>query len=195
MNKRYSAKDVAFDGLFSALSVMVMMSTYFLPVNRNLLGTMLLVFFACAYAKRKLVSGLITSGVIICLSFLLMDPLVVLFYVFPSLLFGLVLRKFVRKDKTIFYPCSIVLLTLLFFFESFLYTSFFLQENFIDYVMREGIDLSIFGVDQGTEAGRMGTWIGFVVLGVILAILETILFDNFREYYDQRIRFLVERKK
>lgn len=194
MNNRYSAKDVAFDSLFSSLSVLVMLTIYFLPFNRNLLGTILLIFFACAYAKRKLVSGIVTSTVILCLSFLFMDPLVVLFYVFPSLLFGLVLRHFVRKDKAIFYPFTIILLTVLFFFESFLYTSFFLQENFIDYVAREGIDLSLFGVDQTTDVGKMATWIGFIVIGIVLAIMETILFDSFREYYDERLRPLVERK-
>lgn len=190
----YTAKDVAFDALFSSLSMLLLLTIYFLPFNKNLMGTLLLMFFSCAYKKRKMTSCLITSLVIICLSFLFMDPLIVLFYVFPSLVFGLVFRKLMTSDKWIFYIIGFILFAALFFFESYLYTTFFMQEDFIQFIIKKGIDLSIFGVDQSSDVGRIGTIIGYCVVGCVMSICEVILFDYFKEYYDERIRHLVERK-
>ena len=49
----YTAKDVAFDALFSSLSMLLLLTIYFLPFNKNLMGTLLLMFFSCAYKKKK----------------------------------------------------------------------------------------------------------------------------------------------
>mgnify|MGYP004700175891 FL=1 len=98
------------------------------------------------------------------------------------------------SDKWIFYIIGFILFAALFFFESYLYTTFFMQEDFIQFIIKKGIDLSIFGVDQSSDAGRLGTIIGYCVVGCVMSICEVVLFDYFREYYDERIRHLVERK-
>lgn len=190
---RYQAKDVAFDGLFSALAVLLLSSLYFLPFNRNFMATLLLMGFACAYARRKAFSALVSSVSILALSFLFMDPLVVLFYVFPSLLFGFLFRRVVSRGKALFYSASIALFALLFFLESYLYTTFFLGEDFVSYVLREGIDLTLFGFDPSSGDGPWIVGISFLALSALTAILESILFQAFREWYDERLRFLVER--
>lgn len=192
--KKYTAKDVAFDGLFSALSVLVLMMLYYMPFNKNLMGTVLLMFFACAYCKRKTFSCVVASFVITAISFLFMDPLVVVFFVLPSVIFGTLARHLVHKQKAVFYTISIVLFVALFFLENFLYTTFFLQEDFISYIARKGIDLSLFGVDQTTDAGMMWTMIGYFVFGGIISVCEAVLFGYFVEYYDNNLRPLVERK-
>lgn len=194
MNKNgYTARDVSFDAMFASLMVLLLLTFYFLPFNRNLMGSLLLMALACAYEKRSLGSVVMTSLVISCLSFLFMDPLIVLFYVIPSLMVGIFARKTLRLNKPMFYLVSIILFALLFLMESFLYTSFFLQEDFIGYIARNGIDLSIFGVDQTTDVGRMITIIGYCVAAGILSICESVLLEYGRQYYDERLRMLVER--
>lgn len=192
--KVYTAKDVAFDAMFASLSVLLLLTFYFLPFNKNLMGSLLLIFFSCAYEKRSLLSCYMTSLVIVCISFLFMDPLIVLFYVFPSLLFAIFVRKIMSTSKPVFYVTSFLMFALLFLFESYLYTSFFLQEDFIGYIARKGIDLSIFGVDQTTDVGRNITIIGFCVAEGVMALCEAVILDYARQYYDDRLRFLVERK-
>ena len=188
MKKTY---DMVKDSLFCAIVCsLIILSNVFAVLSNILFSFLLVVFIACYFQNKKAVRPLISSAVILAISFILINPFDVILFVLPGLILGCISSLFLEKyyKHKVFY----LVLSLVFFVVNFLielgYAKMIMNVDFIQYILMD----EIFFLPKTMQNFTTVMVIVYFVLIVLISYMESLILKNSNILYKRRIKKIIK---
>lgn len=188
MKKTYN---IVKDSLFCAIvCTLIILSNLFAILSNILFSFFLVVFIACYFQNKSPVRSLMSSVVILSISFILINPLDVLVFIIPGLVLGVIASLFLEK----FYCFKLfyLALSIIFFIANFVielgYAKLIMNMDFIQYILLD--DLSILPENvQNLTVFIVGL---YFILMALISFMEAIILKNSNIIYKRRIKKIIK---
>lgn len=183
--------DMVRDSLFCAIVCsLIILSNVFALLSNILFSFLLVVFIACYFQNKKTVRPLISSAVILALSFILINPFDVILFVLPGLILGCISSLFLEKyykHKSFYLVLSLIFFAVNFFIE-FGYAKLIMNVDFLQYILMDEISF----LPEAIENFTVIMVIVYFVLIALISFMESIILKNSNIIYKRRIKKIIK---
>ena len=188
MKKTY---DIVKVSIFCALvCTLIIISNLFAILSNMLFSFFLVVFIACYFQNKVAIRTIMSSVVILIISFLLVNPIDVLLFIIPGLILGVIASLFLEKYSR--FKWFYLVLSVIFFGVNFVveigYAKLIMNMDFIQYVIYdEGFNFPI-----DLQKFTVFIVVGYLVLMALISFMEAIILRNSNIIYQRRIKKIIK---
>lgn len=185
--------DLVKDSIFCAIvSVFIILLNLLTGLTDGISTLVIIVFIGCYFQNKTSVRAILSSLVILLISFLVVNPINVLIFILTSLILGNISCLFLKKisDKKIFY----IILGIVFFGVNFtielLYAKFIMNMDFFTYIIADDL---ITLPDYVNNLSSLIITI-YTILIAIISFMEVVILRNCNILYKRRIMKIIGEK-
>ena len=187
--------DLVKDSIFCAIiCTFIILINYLTGLTDGISTLFIIVFIGCYFQNKSYTRVLISSLVILMVSFLVVpNPLIVIIFILTSLILGNVSSLFLKKvnDKKVFYLFLGIVFFIINFVIELLYANLIMNMDFFTYIITDDL------VEFPAYINDFSTLIVvlYTVLIAIVSFLETIILRNCNILYKKRIMKIIGEKE
>ena len=184
MKKTY---DIVKDSLFCAIvCTLIIISNMFAMLNNILFSFFLVVFIACYFQNKKAIRPVMSSAVILAISFFLVNPLDVLIFILPGLILGIIASLFL--ERFYIYKSFYLVLSVIFFIVNFImelgYAKLIMNIDFIEYILLD----EVFFLPESIANFTIIMVLIYFILVALISFMEAFILKNSNIIYKKRIK-------
>ena len=182
--------DLAKDSLLCALicTILIIMNSI-LMLSSAITMMIVIALIACFFQNKPIIRPIISSAVVVLVSFIFIDPLYVLNFILPAVVLGIVSSEILKrvKDAKLFYTILTVIYFLVNVIKDLIFAKFILNVDFMVYVM----DNSIIDIPENLRQHTSLFLIIFFFVQAFISVLEVVVLQKSNKVYQKRIMPLI----
>ena len=190
MKKTY---DLVKDSIFCAIvSVFIILINLLTGLTDGISTLFIIVFVACYFHNKTYSRMIISSFIILLVSFLVVNPLYVLIFLLTSLILGNVACLFLKKfsDKKLFYLFLGIIFFVINFVIELMYAKFIMNMDFFTYIITDDVITLPDYINQFSTL----IIIVYTILIAIISVMEVFILKNCNILYKKRIMKIIGEK-